>query len=264
MNLLQQNFETGKSESSHEIKNWQGEEGGRVFRGESASNTVKELYVQSAENFAEIIKGKIPAREEPYLLADLGGHKGELLENLLAILPEYHFDTVTVDVNEDALAENTATQMKIIGSLDHLPLGNASVDLAMARYVLPWNDEMGQRKILKEISRVVKSFAIVEHAGADNEEPAVWREHIEDLFDGEEVSKLKRGTNLFSSRKEVEQWMQEDGIKFERVAEKRVEKVSNVFIEKWVLDPEESQKTRDILGDKDYIIQTRWVIYPNG
>ena len=38
----------------------------------------------------------------------------------------------------------------------------------------------------------------------------------------------------------------------------------NVFIEKWVLDPEESQKTRDILGDKDYIIQTRWVIYPNG
>lgn len=66
---------------------------------------------------------------------------------------------------------------------------------------------------------------------------------------------------FFSSGEDVERWMINNGINFERLMERKVEKVSNVFIERIALNESEAQIARDLLGDKDYIIQTTWLIF---
>jgi hypothetical protein len=57
--------------------------------------------------------------------------------------------------------------------------------------------------------------------------------------------------------------MTEENINFERIAERKVNEVSNVFIERWALNEVDSEKTNKILADKNYIIQTTWLITPN-
>ncbi len=243
-------------------KNDQGEQGGVVFRGEGRFKASQELYAQSAENFANLIKEKLPVRDEPYLLADLGGHKGELLGNILEKLPEYDFKTIAIDLNEDALAQNVGAGEKIVASLDKLPLADKSIDVAVARYVLVWNEYEWQKAILNEIARVVKKFGIIEHAGAPSDDTEAWRQNLNNLFNGGQVPALKRDMHFFSSRDEVEKLMRGSGIRFECISEKKVNGVSDVFIEKWKLGSNDAGKTKEILGDKDYIVQTRWVIYP--
>jgi ubiquinone/menaquinone biosynthesis C-methylase UbiE len=241
------------------LKN-QGEKASEVFKGESNSLTIKQLYEESAEYFADIIKSKLSDKNKTYKLADLGSFKGELLGNILGKLHDYKFNTIAVDINEEALKENSFAQKKIIATLDKTTLKNKSVDIAICRYVLQWNNQQKQQEILKEISRITKGFAIIQHVGADNENSDKWRERIDDLLDGEEIPKLKRIGHHFSSRDEIENWMQENKINFERLTERKVENVSNVFIERYNLNDEESLKTKEILGDKNYIIQTTWLI----
>jgi len=241
------------------LKN-QGEKSSVVFRGESNSLTTKQIYEESAEYFADIIKSKLSDKNKTYKLADLGSFKGELLGNILEKLHDYKFNTIAVDINKEALKENSSAQKKIIATLDKITLEDKSVDVAICRYVLQWNNQQKQQEILKEISRITKGFAIIQHAGADNENSDKWRERIDDLLDGEENPKLKRTSYYFSSRSEIENWMQENKINFERLMERRIEDASNIFIERYNLNDEESLKTKEILGDKNYIIQTTWLV----
>ncbi len=259
MEFLQKSLHQEKAKT----KNYQGEHGDVVFRGEGRFLANKELYAESAENFANVIKEKLPVREEPYVLADLGGHKGELLGNILEKLPEYDFKTIAVDLNEDALAQNVTAVEKVVASLDKLPLSDKSVDVVMARYVLPWNSQEVQKNILKEIIRVAKQFAIIEHAGAPSDDAEAWRQNLNKLFNNEKVTELNgRHTQFFSSRGEIEDWMTEAGVHFERITERKVDNLSDVFIEKWGMGSAKINAVKNILGDKDYIMQTRWVIYP--
>ena len=243
-------------------KNFQGEQGDVVFRGEGKFKANQELYAYSAKNFANIIKEKLLLRDEPYILADLGGHKGELLGNIISQLPDYKFETIGIDLNEDALRENLIANKKVVASLDKLPFADKSIDVAIARYVLSWNNIDGQRNILNEIARVVKNFGIVEHGGAPRESAELWRNGFNQLFNGEQIPSLKRDIHFFSSGNELENLMIESGISFECVSDKKIDNVSDVFIEKWKLNEDDASKAKEILNDKDYIIQTRWVIYP--
>jgi hypothetical protein len=128
--------------------------------------------------------------------------------------------------------------------------------------VLQWNNAERQKKILKEISRIVSEFAIIEHSGADSNEADAWRERQDDLFSGKEVAKLKRGEHFFTSRDEMERWMCEVGIKFERAKDFVIEDMAIVFAERFNLTPEELAKTYEILGDRNYLPITDWIIYP--
>ncbi len=80
------------------------------------------------------------------------------------------------------------------------------------------------------------------------------------MLDGKEIPKLKRIDHYFSSRNEIEKWMQENKINFERLMERKIENLEDVFIERYNLNDGESLKTKEILGDKNYIIQTTWLI----
>lgn len=169
------------------------------------------------------------------------------------------FYTIAIDV-ESVLKDNDVAREKITDDLVKIPLEDNGVDIGMARYVLAWNDSDKQQAILKEISRIIKNFAIIQHAGADNENPDDWRENM-NKFLGGTTSKIKISGRFFSSGEEVERWMINNGINFERLMERKIEKVSNVFIEKMALNESEAQIAQDLLGDKDYIIQTTWLIF---
>lgn len=237
-----------------------GEGSREVFSGVIEKIPLKLLYSESAKFFAELIKDNLSPRTEPYKLLDVGSFKGELLKNIIAELDNhYKLNTTGIDINEKALGENNILDNKVVADLAAMPFEDDSFDLSEARYVLVWNSPERQRDILREINRVSNELAIIQHAGADDLNTTVWQEKMHSLLHGG-VEKLLRPESYFSSADEIEGWMKDLGIKFKRVQHRRVDKVSQVFIERYKLDKEGTNKTLQILGDKDYIFQTTWII----
>ncbi len=263
-NLTNSDYQKANDLVNEENRLFQGIATSKVFEGrsEKGSLTIKHLYAESAAYFAEIIKNNLPENSTPYTFADFGSAKGELLKNVLNLLKSYHFHTLGIDT-ELALKENDVAQEKISANLTQLPLEDKSIDLAMMRYVLQWNNQKNQQNILQEIARVIKGFAIVQHVGADNINTDLWRHNFNDVLAGQEVPKLERHGHFVSSREEIETWMKAQNINFQRLSERKVDRISDVLIERYALNEDEADTTRKILADKDYIIQTTWLIFPN-
>ena len=197
-----------------EVQNM-GENTSKVFSGEAQTKAAQEAYNETPKVFAEEIKKRLLPDKE-YIIADIGSFKGELLGKLLELVPDYTFKTIAVDLNQDALNKNQLRE-KVVANADHLPFENGSIDIEIVRFLFQWNHWEKQKQIIREIARTIREFALVEHGGADNENPDEWREKMDKLFEGIEVPKLKRGEHFFSSRDEIEQMMTDDGIKFERI-----------------------------------------------
>lgn len=231
----------------------------RVFSGESASKPSKEAYNETPITFSEEIKKRLSPNQK-YILADIGSFKGELINKILELAPEYKFDTIAVDINEEALKHNNLDR-KITANAGSLPFENNSVDVEVVRFLLQWNTWEKQKKIIKEIARTVKQFALIQHGGAENENPDEWRFKVDELLSGKEVAKLKRDDYFFSSRNELEKMMIGEGIKFERTQEKIIKDMATILSERYGLSPDEDKRARDILEDKNFFIQTNWIIY---
>lgn len=231
-----------------------------VFSGNGQTLVIKEAYGETAKFFAEEISHRLKP-DNSYKLLDVGTSRGELLQSLLSKLPTYNFETVGVDINKDILEENKVAKQKIVASIDSLPLEDKSVDISIMRYVLQWNSLERQKTILSEIARVTKKFILIEHAGADNSNPDDWRKPYVELFNGVQIPRMKREEHCYSSRDEVERIMNNLGLKFERLQEKRIENIADIFIARYKLNDEESMQLKDILKDHNYFIQTDWVIY---
>ena len=238
----------------------QGEASKEVFSGLIEKPAIKELYSESATFFAEIIRSRLSPRDIPYEMLDVGSFKGDLVREVVRNLGgNYKVHTIGIDINENALAENSAVERKVVADVASMPFGDHSFDFSEARYVMPWNELEKQKEILREISRVSKRFAIIQHAGADNTDTVSWQTAIHGLLNGG-VDKLKRQICYFASADEIENFMRDLGLTFNRVQNRRVENVSQVFIEKYKLNNEEATQAVSILSDKDYIYQTTWVI----
>ena len=127
---------------------------------------------------------------------------------------------------------------------------------------MQWNNPEKQKEILGELARTIGKFALVEHGGAPSEQAEDYRTRWERIYSGNEVPKMKRTGHFFSSANEVEQWMKERGIRFERLKEKRIDQMSTTYEQRYNLSGEELQKVREIIGNDDFYILTDWVIYP--
>jgi ubiquinone/menaquinone biosynthesis C-methylase UbiE len=239
-----------------------GEGSAEVFTGNSSVAAIHQTYGNTAQLFAQQINNHLK-NDRPYVLLDAGSSRGELLGGLLAELPDFIFETIAIDINDKILLENKPAKRKIVASLDNIPLADKSVDVTIARYILQWNYFERQKNILKELSRVTKEFVLVEHSGADSQTPDKWRQAYTSLFSGDKVVKMKREEQFYSSRLELESLMEEMGIKFEKLQERKIDNPSDIFITRYRLDSEEAQLTKQILGEYDYFIQTDWIIYPN-
>lgn len=231
-----------------------------VFKGHSESGAVKEIYGESAVLFADIIKSKIQP-EGTQSLIDIGSAKGELLSEILELLPQYSFAVTATDTNPKAIEENIATN-KIVADAESLPVNNKSIDIALMRYVLQFNSLQSQEIILSEVSRVIKRIGIIQHGGSDNEDSQGWRDKVDQIFSSDNLPQIKRAGMYYSSVNEVESLMKKNNIKFERIQSKRINGLSDAFIERYSLDENQIKLLKNILGEKDYIIQTTWIIYP--
>jgi len=238
----------------------QGKNSSRIFKAEGdLSKTNVEMYRQSPEFFADIIRKNLKPDKE-YKIADLGCYGGELLQNIINLLPKYEFKTIGIDRKEN-LEKNKMTKNKIAADLEQVPLEDKSVDVAIMRYVLQWNAKEKQEKILTEVARIIKKFAVIQHVGADNINPDLWRQKVDRLLGGE-ISKLKRVGYYYSSRDEIEDWMQKHNISFEKIQDRKIEDFHRVFSERWNFTNKEDKLAKQILGDKNFVIQTSWLIHP--
>lgn len=226
------------------------------FRGEATSEASRLVYNGSATLFSNVIKTELEPNK--YILTDLGSHRGEFLEDLLNLLPEYTFETIAVDVNSCDLKENKADK-KFISDLSKLDMNDKSVDATIIRYALSWNDLENQKNIIKEIKRITKKIAIIQHQGANSEHPEELWNASRQLFSGT-VPKLKRDKFFFSTPKQVEEFMNELEITFEKVQEEEVKGLSDLLIEKYDLSEEDSHNTKDILKNSDYVVKSAWVL----
>lgn len=246
--------------NSIEEKYNQGRNATEIFGGNSGTKALQEVYSETSELFASILKERLE-KDTPYTLADLGAFKGELIKNILELLPGYIFEVTAVDVNPEALEENTVAVKKITANLTKLPMENKSVDVAMMRYALQWNVLESQEKIIEEAARIVKRFVIIQHAGSENEDAQMWREKVQRIFDDAELPELKRSEMYFSSRDELEDRMNIKGIRFERIDEKKIDNLADVYCERYKLDEEKCNRVRTILGDKNFMVRTTWIVY---
>jgi len=239
----------------------QGEGSSVIFSAEkSKTRATLQIYGQSAKCFAGIVKKKLKPNRQ-YVIVDLGSFDGKFLKNFFKLLPKYKFYSIGIDRWKN-IRENNVVKKKIISDIANIPLPNNSADVVLARYVLIWNNAEKQKNILKEISRITRRFAIIQTAGASVSNPDLWKKNMARLLSGKEVYKLKRVGYYFSSMDEIEKWMKELKIDFQRVQNRKVSKFSDVFCEKYNLNKKERDIVRDILGDQDFTIQNTWIIYP--
>jgi len=233
-----------------------------VFAGHGVSAINRLLYAQTAPLFAEQVRSRLPATAKPYRLLDIGTFKGELLGNILEAMPEYRFQTVGIDIDERALNSNGAAEFRILGSADRIPLGDRSVDLAISRYVLQWNDPERQKEILHEVSRTIRHFSLLTHNGPEAVNAADWRGKQDLLFTGVAIPRLKRHGCFFASPAEIEQWLDELGIPYDRLDSRTLEGVDAMYQERYALDAGEAAQVRSILGDHNYVAHSDWILYP--
>lgn len=248
-----------KPNSDNLTVQYMGETTSKVFSGETESETTKQMYKETPSFFADEIIRRISLNKK-YSIADLGSSSGEMMNNLIELLHEYQLETIAVDIDASSLKKNLADK-KIVSSVENLPFG--SVDIIIMRYVLQWNNFERQKKIIKEIIRVINNFALIEHIGADIYEPDLWRMNMDKIMSGSVISKLKRGEHFLSSSLELEEWMISQNIKFERLRERKIENASNALIERWNLNEQESLSVVEALGKNNYLYQTDWIIFPN-
>lgn len=239
-----------------------GDQTSEVFRGNSPSTAVHEIYGESADLFANIIKSKLPDTEKEYSLVDIGSSKGELLSDVVNLLPEYHFNITATDMNAEAVSQNSATTNRVVADAEALPFADNGADIITMRYVLQFNSLEGQERIIKEISRTVKEFAVVEHGGSDGVDAEAWREKVGKIFEDDDLPQIKRKGMFWSSAEEVESLMEKNNIRFERVLSKKIDGLSQVYIERYLLNDDQSSEIRKMLEGKDYLVQTTWIIYP--
>lgn len=251
----------------HDIKKTEHEMGSNtseIFAGQVKSKATEKMYAESADYFAHIIRNMLPQSDKQYTLLDAGSYKGELLGQVLDRLKDdYKFYPVGVDSNPEALSKNKIAKERTLSSLNVLPFRDHSFDLAIMRYALQWNTADEQKAIIKELSRVISHFAIIQHPGSNPTDPETWRSRTDDLFDGKEIKKLERTDYYFASRDEIENWMKDMGIKFQRLQDRRIDNGSDIYTERFGLDAKETAKMKEILGDQDCFEQTTWIIYPD-
>jgi ubiquinone/menaquinone biosynthesis C-methylase UbiE len=235
--------------------NFQGTNAEKIFHGQASSRASQMFYSESAPLFAKIIKENL----EPgtYSLVDLGGHKGEFLSELSKSLPEYNFESIIVD-KMDGLDQNVSAQ-KIVGDIINAPLLDKSADIVILRYVLPWDSFENQKLILNEVKRLCKKLCIIQHQGADSADPIPMQQAALKLFAGN-PPRLKRENGFFTESKQVEKWMDELHMPYKKVQERKVETLSEIFLEKFELNEQAASIVKNVLSGCDYIMQTTWVL----
>lgn len=234
----------------------QGENSEKAFHGVGSVGAIKLFYGESASLFAKIIRTNY--KPGKYTLADLGGHKGELLADILKELPEYEFDSIIID-RVPGLDNGNIKARKVVGDIVNSEITDRSIDIVIMRYVLPWDEYDRQKLIIQEAQRICRGITIIQHQGAPDDNPRLLQDASLKLWSGI-VPVLKRDYGFFTEAGQVEKWMDELNIKYEKIDHKYIETLSEMFIEKYKLNENDANKTKEVLRGCDGITITTWVL----
>lgn len=235
----------------------QGINSNKIFSGKGNSISAKLIYGESANLFSQLIKKELTSNK--YSIIDFGSSKGEFIAEIIKKTPKFKFEITAIDFNKDDLNKNNIANKKIHSKITEDKKLKLNEDIGIMRYLLQWNSITNQEKIIKTFNKSINKFGIIQHAGADSKDSGSWRKKINKIFDGR-ISKLKRNGMFFSSSKEIESIFKKHKINFSKVDEIQVNELSNIFIEKYSLNPSESKQIKDIFSEKDYIVRTTWII----
>ncbi len=236
-----------------------GKNSSRVFSGEAFLPTNNQVYRESAGLISEIIKSNLIERKS-YTLLDLGSASGELVENIIKLLPDFSFKITAVDVSKAALDQNKVSAVKITADLTNIPIESDKFDISIMRYVLQWNPLDDQEKIIKEVLRLTNGIAIIQHVGPDHANRIHWRQIASEMFNHKNLPKLHRNFYFFSSAEEVEAIYIKNNISFKRIQNRTIESFSDIFIERFNLNEHETILLKKILEGQDHIEQALWLL----
>jgi ubiquinone/menaquinone biosynthesis C-methylase UbiE len=197
-------------------------------------------YYETGQQIIKLIKEQLTNKDRTYSFADFGSHQGELMKVVLDQLSDYHLNTIAIDTL-GSLKSNQVADELVPADLTHIPLKDHSVDFGMTRYVLQWNTLTDQAKILSEVNRVVKDFAIIQHVGADQDCLQDWQHNLDQVLDGSLIPKLRRTNYYFSSPEQIEEIMAENGLNFQRLSYQKIDQMSEIYITRFALNPDESE-----------------------
>lgn len=237
---------------------YQGLNSGQVFSGNGKSKASQEIYGESVQLFSSIIKERLSPGV--YRVADFGSSKGEMVSEIKKILSDYSFETYSIDSNGEDLEKNTLSDHKVVSDISDENFEIQKFDICIMRYVLQWNSLQKQKRILKNFTDSIGKFGVIQHSGADVLCEDEWRDKVSGLFKGE-IQQLKRDNMYFSSSREIEQILNNSN--YIKVDEKRIDNLSDVYIEKYNLEESEANKVKSILSGKDYVIRTTWIVLSN-
>lgn len=235
--------------------NKQGNNSKIMFHGKGKAAPAYEFYAKSASLFADIIRRNLSCGK--YRLLDFGGHRGELLGDILSLLPEYNLDSTIIDKVEGI--DSNVRANKIVGDIINNPVSDKDADIVIMRYVFPWDKYENQKLILKEVKRVCRGIAIIQHQGAPDSNPKPLQDASLKLWSGV-IPVLKRDNGFFTEASQIEKWMKDLEINFDKIEEKYIENVSDLFSEKFDLNDAETKLAKEILNGCDGITVTTWLI----
>ncbi len=224
------------------------------------SLVITQLFKESVPLFSSIIKNKISGKNNHiYSLLDIGSYQGEFVKNIVKSLPDIKFEIFAVENNNFALEKNSIAMHKINSDVTNLPFLERDFDISIIRYVLHWNSWENQKKILSEAIRVTKDFLLIQHLGGDVDNYDDWQNRMKEIIGGI-IPKLNRTDAYFSTAEEIEKYFTLSNVEFIRLQHRKIENSSQGFRERFDLTDNEFVTIKNILGDKDYVIQTTWLI----
>lgn len=245
---------------SEQDYNNMGPNASRFFSGTvSDSDVIDRLFNQSASLFADVIRKSTTEYDSVIALLDIGSYKGEFATSIISMIKDKSFVITAVDSNSTVLAENKIALFKVEAPAYALPLLDKTYDVSIMRYVLHWNSWENQKKILSEAIRVTKGIFIVQHLGSDVVDNFEWNKRMQEVVGGI-VPKLYRPDAYFSSSNEIEEYVKEFPVSVVRLQNRRIEKPSIGYQKRFDLSDSDFRRVQEILGDKDYIMQTTWLI----
>ncbi len=218
------------------------------------------IYSESAKFFAEDIIRDYFTVGVRYSLIDMGGAGGDLVSNILSFVPDYAFDVTVVDNDKTELSKNKTASVKLFADASSVPVPDKKFDLTIVRYVMPWNVWDKQINILREIKRITKGCAIIQHCGPVNERADEWRSRLDNALNKSGIDKLKRDNYFFATESQMENLFKKEDVKFFIKQSRVVHGFTDVFAERFDLNPGEKSTVEKALGDMNYLGQTTWLL----
>lgn len=240
----------------------QGRNARLVFNAESNLDVVKQVYGSSESRYLPCLLGSAAKNNNSLNIADFGGYFGDLsfklkkdLESRGVLSRVYGFDIILPSplMKYDKYTRINLADEKSVRGLN-MPF---LADVGIMRFVLPWNSQEDQSKVIANALSLVKDYIIIESIGPVNSLAKNFREmnsvlfskENHNLFNKENKNPLYRENYCFLSAEETEEMLKSEGVKYKLALKENVSHLEDLFICKYDLSPSQGDYVRKLFAE---------------